>query len=112
MNQSAGAPFDPSAGSEVERHARAQQLSYPAIFAKEEGGAYTVVFPDLPGCITCGTNLDHALKMADEVLGFFVETLILYDDPLPPPSHLEDVTCDDFLEEDFRKLIQVVYTED
>ena len=30
---------------------------YPAIFTPEENGAFSITFPDLEGCYTCGDNL-------------------------------------------------------
>ena len=43
---------------------------YPAIFTKEENGLYSVEFPDIEGCVTCGDNLADALYMAEDVLAF------------------------------------------
>lgn len=41
---------------------------YPAIFDPNENSGFTVTFPDLPGCITEGDNMDEALQMAVEAL--------------------------------------------
>ena len=30
---------------------------YPALFTEEEDGKYSVVFPDLEGCYSCGDDL-------------------------------------------------------
>jgi predicted RNase H-like HicB family nuclease len=46
---------------------------YPAIFTPEENGGYSVVFPDLDGCYTCGDDLQDALEMAEDALA-----LVLY----------------------------------
>ncbi|MBP3804381.1 MAG: type II toxin-antitoxin system HicB family antitoxin, partial [Oribacterium sp.] len=43
---------------------------YPAIFTKEENGLYSVDFPDIKGCVTCGDDLADALYMAQDVLAF------------------------------------------
>lgn len=43
---------------------------YPAIFTKEKNGLYSVEFPDIDGCLTCGDNLAEALYMAQDVLAF------------------------------------------
>jgi predicted RNase H-like HicB family nuclease len=40
---------------------------YPAVFTPE-GGMYSVNFPDLEGCYTCGDNLLDACDMAQDVL--------------------------------------------
>ena len=39
---------------------------YPAIFTSEPDGGYSVYFPDLEGCYTCGDTLADALFMAEK----------------------------------------------
>lgn len=46
---------------------------YPAIFTPEENGSYSIVFPDLEGCYTCGDNLEDGIEMAEDALA-----LVLY----------------------------------
>lgn len=46
---------------------------FPAVF-EEEGGAYSVYFPDIEGCFTCGDSLAQAMEMAQDALA-----LMLYD---------------------------------
>lgn len=41
---------------------------FPAIFTKEKDGKYSVNFPDIEECYTCGDNLDDACAMAHDVL--------------------------------------------
>lgn len=48
---------------------------YPAVFTPEEDGKYSVFFPDLDGCYTCGDDLQDAIVMAEDVLAFY-----LYDE--------------------------------
>ena len=63
---------------------------YPAIFTAEDG-AYSVVFPDLEGCYTCGDDLKDAMVMAEDVLAF---TLYHYESrgmAIPKPSALSAV---------------------
>lgn len=48
---------------------------YPAVFTPEENGKYSVFFPDLDGCYTCGDDLQDAIIMAEDVLAFY-----LYDE--------------------------------
>lgn len=45
-----------------------ENIIYPAVFHKQEGGGYWVEFPDLPGCLTEGSNLDEAFNMAGDAL--------------------------------------------
>lgn len=63
---------------------------YPAIFTKE-GSQYSVVFPDLEGCYTCGDSLSDAIFMAEDVLAF---TLYDYEKnklAIPAPSDLKSI---------------------
>ena len=41
---------------------------YYALFEPEENGGYSVSFPDLPGCLTCGDDMSEALYMAKDAL--------------------------------------------
>ncbi len=49
---------------------------YPAIFHTNEDGSYTVIYPDLPGCITEGKSMANALQMAQSALSQWIEYLI------------------------------------
>ena len=49
------------------------KVIYPAIFHPEEKGYY-VSFPDLPGCLTVGDDLQEAYEMAEEVLGVYLSS--------------------------------------
>ena len=75
-------------------------VSYPAVFLKDvKSDAYTILFPDLPGCISCGNDVKNALYMANDALGCF-----LFDDyskleDMPKSSLLEDINLEDFIEE-------------
>ncbi|MBR1440273.1 MAG: type II toxin-antitoxin system HicB family antitoxin [Lachnospiraceae bacterium] len=66
-----------------------QKYVYPAIFTPEEGGKFSVDFPDLEGCYTCGDDLAHAIYMAEDVLA-----MVLYEherdgSPIPAPSDVK-----------------------
>jgi predicted RNase H-like HicB family nuclease len=68
---------------------------YPAIFTAEEDGGYSVVFPDLESCCTCGDDMAHALEMAEDVL-----CLMLYDmekdgKAIPSPSDSKSIKAGD-----------------
>ena len=47
--------------------------AYPAIFKPEEDGTYSIDFPDLEGCYTCGDSIEDGLEMAEDALA-----LVLY----------------------------------
>ncbi len=65
---------------------------YPAVFEEEEKGLYSVSFPDIPGCNTCGDDLADALFMAGDALALMVYTL--YEETgidAPPPTPIDKV---------------------
>ena len=64
---------------------------YVALIHKEAESDYGVSFPDLPGVVTAGSNLDEARKMAAEALAFHLEGLAEDGEPVPEPSSLDDI---------------------
>lgn len=62
---------------------------FPAIFECRKG-KYVITFPDLPGCITEGSDLDNALKMAKEALELHLYNLEEDKDVIPVPSNPEN----------------------
>lgn len=64
---------------------------YPAVFTEEDNGQYSVNFPDLEGCYTCGNDLGEAIKMAQDALAL---TLFDYESEkqeIPKASKLTDI---------------------
>ncbi|EMO25390.1 hypothetical protein LEP1GSC170_1247 [Leptospira interrogans serovar Bataviae str. HAI135] len=62
-------------------------ISYPAVLTEDEqGGGYTVEFPDLPGCITEGDTLEQALGYAKDALSLYLESIDSRKLPIPQPS--------------------------
>lgn len=49
------------------------KYAYPAVFSPEKNGGFSVNFPDLESCYTCGDDMVDALTMAEDVLA-----LVLY----------------------------------
>ncbi len=70
---------------------------YPAIFTKEKGGKYSIVFPDLEGCYTSGDNLADGIYMAEDVLAFTLYSLEKRHQPIPSPSHISKVENGSFI---------------
>ena len=64
---------------------------YIALIHKEANGDYGVSFPDLPGVITAGSNLDEARELATEALAFHLEGLAEDGEAVPEPSTLEEI---------------------
>ncbi|HEY3800708.1 MAG TPA: type II toxin-antitoxin system HicB family antitoxin [Caulobacteraceae bacterium] len=65
--------------------------AYIALIHKEPDSDYGVSFPDLPGVVTAGADLDEARAMAAEALAFHLEGLAEDQAPIPEPSSLEDI---------------------
>ena len=59
---------------------------YPAFVEYEEGCAYGVIFPDLPGCFSAADEFDDVFSNAAEALSLHVECLMEDDMEVPKPS--------------------------
>ena len=68
---------------------------YPAIFTPEENGAYSIVFPDLEGCYTCGDTLEDGLEMAADALALVLYGYEKDGRPIPLPSDRNDLKVAD-----------------
>ena len=64
---------------------------YIALIHKDVDSDYGVSFPDLPGVITAGSDLEEARKMAAEALAFHLEGLAEDGEAVPEPSSLDEV---------------------
>ncbi|MBE5908741.1 MAG: type II toxin-antitoxin system HicB family antitoxin [Lachnospiraceae bacterium] len=67
------------------------KYTYPAVFTTEKDGGYSVDFPDIPGCYSCGDTLADAIYMAEDALAF---TLYGYEQEkraIPTPSNPSDL---------------------
>jgi len=67
---------------------------YPAVFTEEKTGGYSVSFPDLKSCYTCGDNLQHALYMAQDVLCLSLYDMELAGKAIPAPSELKNIVTE------------------
>ena len=67
---------------------------YIALIHKDAGSDYGVSFPDLPGCVAAGVDLDDARAMAEEALALHLGGMAADEEPIPEPSSLEAVMAD------------------
>jgi predicted RNase H-like HicB family nuclease len=65
--------------------------NYIGLMHKEAGSDYGVSFPDLPGLISVGRDMDEARNMATEALALHLEGLAADGEAAPEPSSLEEV---------------------
>lgn len=69
-----------------------KRIAYPAVFAKEDDGTYSVSFPDIEGCYTCGDDIADGMNMAEDALA-----LMLYSNyekagkKFPKASDIKDI---------------------
>lgn len=68
---------------------------YPAIFTPEENGGYSVLFPDLEGCYTCGDSLADSLEMAQDALALVLYGYEKDGREIPAPSNRNDIDLKD-----------------
>ena len=64
------------------------KYAYPAIFTPEETG-YSIVFPDLEGCYTCGDTLEEGLEMAQDALALVLYGYEKEGRKIPAPSKID-----------------------
>ena len=75
---------------------------YPAVFTPEEKGMYSVCFPDLEGCYTCGEDLTEAIYMAEDALALMMYDYEMDNKPIPDPSPRE---CFDLKDGEFINMV-------
>jgi predicted RNase H-like HicB family nuclease len=69
-------------------------MEYIAYLHKDKNSDYGVSFPDFPGCITAGSTLEEARRMAGEALAFHVAGMREDGEAIPKPSSLDDLRGD------------------
>lgn len=84
--------------------------SYIALLRKDPDSDYGVEFPDFPGCVTAGKDLEEARSLAEEALAFHLEGLAEDEAPLPEPSGLEQVMADPANRQAIALLVEVPET--
>ena len=72
------------------------KLIYPAIFTpcKEQEG-YTVVVPDLPGCVTQGSSLIEAIDMGTDAASGWILGELEDGNDFPKPSQHDEIEVED-----------------
>ncbi len=61
--------------------------TYKIHLNKEAEGGYTVNVPALPGCITYGEDVDHAISMAQEAIELYIEELHERGEQIPDDTN-------------------------
>jgi len=68
--------------------------AYIALVRKDPDSDFGVEFPDFPGCVTAGKDLEEARTLAEEALRFHIEGMIQDGESLPRPSRFEEIMSD------------------
>lgn len=71
------------------------KYSYPAVFTPEDNGAYSINFPDLEGCYTCGDSLADGILMAEDILSFVLYNYEKERKMIPKPSVPSEIPLED-----------------
>ena len=66
------------------------RYAYPCVLNPEEDGGFFVVFPDVPGALTCGDDRAEALEMAVDALVAMLASHVQNGEDLPSPSAVAD----------------------
>jgi predicted RNase H-like HicB family nuclease len=86
-------------------------MEYIAYLHKDGKSDYGVSFPDFPGCITAGTTLEEARRMASEALAFHVQGMREDGERIPEPSTLDDLRNDSAMKGAVAFLVDVAEPE-
>ncbi len=72
------------------------KLVYPACFypCEDKAGAYTVIVPDLPGCVSEGDTLAEAVLMGQDAAAGWVLDELEDGKPAPAATPIEEVVPD------------------
>jgi predicted RNase H-like HicB family nuclease len=74
--------------------ARENGMQHAIAFVHEEEGHFGISFPDFPGCISGGRNLDEAVVRGSEALAAHVAVMAEFGDPLPRLRGRADILAD------------------
>ena len=62
------------------------RYAYPCLLAPEEGGGYSVSFPNVPEALTCGDDREEALAMAEDALAVALAAYVQGREDIPVPE--------------------------
>lgn len=65
--------------------------TYPAVFTSDEDG-FAVVFPDIPGCMTCAETESEAIRKARQALSWHLWDMEREGEIIPNPTPAKNLT--------------------
>ncbi len=72
------------------------KLVYPAVFKpfSDQSGGYVVEFPDLPGCVTEGKDLEQAIEMGIDAASGWILGELEDGEQIPSASKYSEITVE------------------
>lgn len=70
------------------------KVIYPVIFYEEKNGEYSVFVPDLNNVSTCGSTLEEAINMVEDLIAGIVLDEMEEGNRIPKSSKIENVKYD------------------
>ena len=67
------------------------KVIYPVLFYEEKEGGYSVFVPDLQNNSTCGSTLEEAMSMAEDLIAGIVLDEMEENNKIPKSSKIEDI---------------------
>jgi predicted RNase H-like HicB family nuclease len=86
-------------------------MEYIAYLHKDGKSDYGVSFPDFPGCVTAGSTLEEARRMAGEALSLHIAGMRDDGESIPAPSTLDDLHNDPALKSAVAFLVEATEPE-
>ena len=62
------------------------RYAYPCVLTPEEGGGYSVSFPNVPEALTCGDDREEAMEMAEDALAVALGAYMQDREDIPMPG--------------------------
>ena len=71
------------------------KVIYPVLFYEEKENGYSVFIPDLKNSTTCGSTLEEAMTMAEDLIAGIVLDEMEEGNKIPPSSKIENIKFED-----------------
>ena len=72
------------------------KVIYPVLFYKESNEEYSVFVPDLENASTCGSTLEEAIDMVEDLIFGIILDKIKEENEIPQASKIEDISFEKF----------------
>lgn len=81
------------------------KVIYPVLFYEEKDGSYSVFVPDLDSASTCGSTLEDAMYMAEDLIAGLILDKMEEGKKITKASKIENITFEE-LEINFSKTLE------